>query len=210
MRARLREVLLPAWAASLVLATFCVTFLAAQPRTPGLRGTVPPAPQAEPTPGTPAPQTLPQDRTPQVEPRAKVRVPDGAVTVAPHLTARTCMVQIAPPVGATELAVGHSTVDACANEYGASWTLKTVSCYADAGSPTVTVRLKTGTTLTQAPIPCGDKTWQSAPVVGAPMLHSFSGLGSTCAEPPCDLAAATVTTVTGVSHWVVLRLTGQL
>ena len=184
--------------------------LSAQPKPPGLRGVPLPAPQAEPTQGTPAQQTLPQDRTPQVEPRAKVRVPDGAVTMAPHLTARTCLVQIAPPVGATELAVGHTTVDACPNEFGVDWSMKTVSCYADAGTPTVTVRLKTGTTLTQAPIPCGDKTWQSAQVVGAPMLHTFSGLGSTCAEPPCDLAAATVTTITGVSHWAILRITGQL
>jgi hypothetical protein len=130
--------------------------------------------------------------------------------VAPHLTARTCLVQITPPAGDAELAVGHSTVDFCPNEFGADWSMKTVSCYADAGTPTVTVRLKTGTTLTQAPIPCGDKTWQAAPVIGAPLLHSFSGLGSTCAEPPCDLAAATVTTVTGISHWAILRITGQL
>lgn len=144
------------------------------------------------------------------QPKATKRMNDATVYLEPHLTSRTCMVQITPPVGKDSLAVGNNTVDACANEFGASWTIKTVSCYADSGTPTVTVRLKTNTTLTQAPIPCGDKSWKSAPVVGNPLLQSFSELGSTCSDPPCDIASATIAAVNGVPHFVILRITGQL
>jgi hypothetical protein len=144
------------------------------------------------------------------QPKAKPpRASDGVMTLAPHLTTRTCMIQITPPVGTAALAVGHATVDACSNEYGSDWVIKTASCYADSGTPTVTIKAQTATSVTQTPLPCGDHTWKSAPVVGTPTLRSFSGLGSTCAEPPCDLSAA-VATVTGVSHYVIIRLTGQL
>jgi hypothetical protein len=143
------------------------------------------------------------------QPKATKRMNDATVYLEPHLTARTCLVQITPPVGKDVLAVGHNAVDACPNEFGADWVIKTVSCYADAGTPTVTLRTKGTASFTQAPLPCGDKTWKSAAVVGTPLLHSFSELGSTCAEPPCDLTA-TVAAVTGVSHWAVIRLTGQL
>lgn len=143
------------------------------------------------------------------QPKASKRMSDATVSLEPHLTARTCLVQITPPVGTAELSVGHATVDVCTNEFGADWTVKTASCYADSGTPTVILRMQGQPSLTQAPLPCGERTWKSVAIAGTPTLHSFSGLGSTCAEPPCDLSAAVVT-VTGVSHHVIIRLTGQL
>jgi hypothetical protein len=145
------------------------------------------------------------------QPKASKRMSDATVYLEPHLTARTCMVQITPPVGTAALAAGHDQIDACPNEFGVDWTIKTVSCYASNGTPTVTLRLTGGnaTSIVEKPIPCGERVWMSGPVNGAPLLHSFSGLGSTCAQAPCSLEAK-VATVAGVSQWVILRITGQL
>lgn len=176
--------------------------LSAQPKTPGLRGVPVPAPQAEPTPVT---------KAPQADTRATVQMSDAMVILAPHLRVRTCMLQITPTGGDDILRKGHDQVDACSHEYGVDWTIKTVSCYANHGTPTVTLKLTGGndTSIVAQPIPCGERTWMSGPVNGAPLLHSFSGLGSTCAQSPCSLEAS-VATVTGVSQWVVIRITGQL
>jgi len=135
---------------------------------------------------------------------------DGVVNLDQHLTSRTCMVQIIPPKGTEVLAPKHETVDVCANEYGADWTIKTVSCYANAGTPTVRVNL-TGsqTSITERVIPCGERTWLSGLVKGTPIVHTFSELGSTCAVQPCSLEAR-IDAVKGTSNWVVLRITGQL
>lgn len=135
---------------------------------------------------------------------------DGVVNLDQHLTSRTCMVQIIPPKGTEVLAPKHETVDVCSNEYGGDWTIKTISCYANNGSPTVTVNL-TGSkaSLTEKPIPCGERTWLSGLVKAAPVVHTFSELGSTCASAPCSLEAR-IDAVKGVSNWVVLRITGQL
>lgn len=135
---------------------------------------------------------------------------DGNVNLDPRLTSRTCMVQITPPKGVDVLAVKHEIVDACANEYGGDWTIKTISCYANSGSPTVTVNL-TGskTSVTERAIPCGERTWLSGFVKTTPVVHSFSELGSTCAAQPCSLEAR-IDAVKGTSNWVVLRITGQL
>lgn len=145
------------------------------------------------------------------QPKATTRMSDAMVTLAPHLTARTCMLQITPPMGTEALVPGHDQVDACPNEFGVDWTIRTVSCYANHGTPTVTLKLTGGnaTSIVDKPIPCGERTWMSGPVNGAPLLHSFSGLGSTCAQAPCSLDASVVA-VTGVSQWVILRITGQL
>jgi hypothetical protein len=135
---------------------------------------------------------------------------DGTVNLAPYLTSRTCMVQIIPPKGTEVLAPKHETVDVCANEYGADWTIKTVSCYANAGTPTVRVNL-TGsqTSITERVIPCGERTWLSGLVKGTPIVHTFSELGSTCSTAPCSLEAR-IDAIKGTSNWVVLRITGQL
>lgn len=135
---------------------------------------------------------------------------DGTVNLDSHLTSRTCMVQITPPKGGEVLAPKHDTVDVCANEYGADWTIKTVSCYANNGTPTVRVNL-TGsqTSITERAIPCGERTWLSGLVKGTPILHTFSELGSTCASAPCSLEAR-IDSIKGVSNWVILRITGQL
>ena len=135
---------------------------------------------------------------------------DGIINLDPHLTSRTCMVQITPPKGSDVLAVKHEIIDACANEYGADWTIKTISCYANNGTPTVRVNL-TGshTSITERVIPCGERTWLSGLVKTTPILHTFSELGSTCAQAPCSLEAR-IDSVKGVSNWVILRITGQL
>jgi hypothetical protein len=135
---------------------------------------------------------------------------DGIINLDPHLTSRTCMVQITPPKGVDVLTAKHETVDACANEYGGNWTIKTISCYANNGSPTVTVNL-TGskTSITERAIPCGERTWLSGFVKSTPVVHSFSELGSTCATLPCSLEAR-IESVKGASNWVILRITGQL
>lgn len=142
--------------------------------------------------------------------KAVMKSADGDILLAPHITARTCMLQITPPKAVDVLTSKHETVDACANEYGADWTIKTISCYANNGSPTVTVNL-TGSkaSLTEKAIPCGERTWLSGLVKGTPVVHSFSELGSTCAVAPCSLEAR-IDSTKGASNWVILRITGQL
>lgn len=145
------------------------------------------------------------------QPRATIKLPDGTVTIAPHLTLRTCMVQITPPKGTDVLAVGHDQIDACPHEFGVDWTIKTVSCYANAGTPTVALKLTAGrdNSITEKVVPCGERTWLSGLVNGTPAVHTFSGLGSDCKEAPCSLEAK-IATVKGVSNWVILRITGAL
>jgi hypothetical protein len=144
-------------------------------------------------------------------------IPNGLITTAkladPAKT-KTCNVIVGDPGAASPLlADDNDSPGACVNEYGADWTITTVACYANAGSPTVTPILTgdgTGTSILTGALTCGTAAWAPGTVQGTPpVVHSFSGTGATCSVTPCSIDV-NLTTADGVAKYVVVKITGTL
>ncbi len=137
-------------------------------------------------------------------------IPLQVVIPKPYST-RVCTVTLYPKANKLVLEVGDGLTQQCANSFGGPWTIETVACYAEKGTPTVTPVLLGGAadSLVKKPVPCGNDTWAAGEVNGTPVVQSFSGTGATCATPPCALKVA-VTSVKGATQSVTLHITGHL
>jgi hypothetical protein len=135
----------------------------------------------------------------------------GNVTAADKT--RTCTVVVGDPgAGSPALSDDNDSPVACGNEYSADWTIQTVSCWANAGSPTVTPILTGGsaTSILTGALTCGTAAWASGTVqASAPVVHSFSGTGSTCSSTPCSIDV-NISSAGGVAKYVVIRISGSL
>ncbi len=130
---------------------------------------------------------------------------------APALV-RSCTVIIGDPGAASSvLANDNDSPVACNNNFGADWTITSVGCWADAGSPTVTPILTGGssTSVLTGALTCGTASWAAGTVQGtAPVVHSFSG-GATCSSTPCSIDA-NITTAGGTAKYIVMKIVGTL
>lgn len=126
---------------------------------------------------------------------------------------RSCVAIFGDPAAAsTVLADDDDLPVACPNDMGADWTITTISCYANAGSPTVTPILTGGsaTSLLTGALTCGTASWAAGTVQGTPpVVHSFSGAGATCSSTPCSIDA-NITTAGGTAKYIVLKIVGTL
>ncbi len=126
---------------------------------------------------------------------------------------RTCTVITGDPGAASPLLVNDNDAPtACNNDYGGDWTITTVACFADAGSPTVTPILRGGssTSILTGDLTCGTGAWAAGSVQGtAPVVHSFSGAGATCSVTPCSIDA-NITTAGSVAKYIVVKIVGTI
>lgn len=126
---------------------------------------------------------------------------------------RTCVVITGDPGSASPaLADDNDSPVACSNNYGGDWTITTVACWANAGSPTVTPILTggTGTSILTGPLTCGTAAWAAGTVQGtAPVVHTFSGTGATCSSTPCSIDS-NITAAGGTVKYLVVKITGTI
>ena len=125
---------------------------------------------------------------------------------------RQCTVIIGDPGSASPvLADDNDSPVACVNEYTTDWTITTVACWANAGSPTVTPILTggSGTSILSGALTCGTAAWASAAVNGTPVIKTFSGTGSTCSSTPCS-ADINITTAGGTAKYIVVKIVGTI
>ena len=137
----------------------------------------------------------------------------GALTLAAQYKIRTCTVITGDPGSASPaLADDNDSPVACGNTFGADWTIQSVTCWANAGSPTVTPILTggSGTSILTGALTCGTAGWAAGTVQGtAPIVHTFSGTGATCSSTPCTIDM-NITTAGGTAKYIVVRITGTL
>jgi hypothetical protein len=136
-----------------------------------------------------------------------------ATTLLAKQKVRMCLVLIGDPGAASAvLADDNDSPVACANEYGAAWTITTVACWANAGSPTVTPILTggSGTSILTGALTCGTAAWAAGTVQGtAPVVNTFSGAGATCAATPCTIDV-NITTAGGTAKYLVVKIVGTI
>lgn len=125
---------------------------------------------------------------------------------------KTCVVVTGDPGAASPaLADDNDSPVACGNTYGSDMTITSVSCWANAGSPTVTPILTggTGTSILTGALTCGTGAWAAGTLNGSPVVHSFSANGATCSSTPCTVDV-NITTAGGTAKYLVVRITGTL
>jgi hypothetical protein len=90
-------------------------------------------------------------------------------------------------------------------------TVLAVSCYADAGSPTVTPVLTggSGTSILSGALTCGTASQAAGTVNGSPVIHSYSSNGATCSSTPCS-ADVNITTAGGTAKYIVVKIKVQI
>jgi hypothetical protein len=129
----------------------------------------------------------------------------------PQLHVKSCVVAVGDPGAASlVLADDNDSPSACTNETGTDWTITTVACFANAGSPTVTPILTggSGTSILTGALTCGTAAWAAGTVQSTPpVIHSFSGTGATCSSTPCS-ADINITTAGGTAKYLLVKLTG--
>ena len=121
---------------------------------------------------------------------------------------KACTVVIGDPGSASPvLADDNDSPSACVNDTGVDWTITSVSCLANAGSPTVTPILTggTGTSVLSGALTCGTSAFAAGTLSGTPVVHSFSG--ATCSTTPCSIDA-NITTAGGTAKYLVLKIVG--
>jgi hypothetical protein len=126
---------------------------------------------------------------------------------------RQCVIITGDPGAASPvLANDNDSPVACSNNFGADWTITTVACWADAGSPTVTPILTggSGTSILTGALTCGTASWAAGTVQGtAPVVHSFSGTGATCSSTPCTIDS-NITAAGGTAKYIVVKIVGTI
>jgi hypothetical protein len=134
-----------------------------------------------------------------------------ATTLASQYRTKTCVVITGDPGSASPaLANDNDSPVACPNDTGSDWTITSVGCWADAGTPTVTPILTggSGTSVLTGALTCGTASWAAGTVNGSPVVHSFSG-GATCSSTPCSIDA-NITTAGGTAKYVVVKIVGTI
>jgi hypothetical protein len=126
---------------------------------------------------------------------------------------RTCTVITGDPGAASSaLADDNDSPVACGNTWGSDWHIQSVTCWANAGSPTVTPILTggSGTSILTGALTCGTASWAAGTVQGtAPIVHTFSGTGATCSVTPCTIDM-NITTAGGTAKYIVVRIVGTI
>lgn len=136
----------------------------------------------------------------------------GVATVDAKLKIKPCIIIMGDPGAASAfLADDNDSPVVCGNSWGSDWTITSVSCYANAGSPTVTPILTagTGTSILTGALTCGTASWAAGTVNGTPVVHSFSANGATCASTPCTIDG-NITSAGGTAKLIVIRIVGTL
>lgn len=137
---------------------------------------------------------------------------DTTKVTAP-LRTKSCVVIVGDPGAASAvLANDNDTPVGCPNDTGNDWTITTVACWADAGSPTVTPILTGGsaTSVLTGALTCGTAGWAAGTVQGsAPVVHTFSGAGATCSSTPCSIDV-NITTAGGTAKYLVVKIVGTI
>lgn len=137
----------------------------------------------------------------------------NAATLAAKFKVRSCVISIGDPgAGSTALANDNDAPVACPNDFGSDWTITTVSCYADAGTPTVTPILTggTGTSILTGALTCGTASWAAGTVQSTPpVVHTFSGTGATCSSTPCS-ADVNITAAGGTAKYIIVKIVGTI
>ena len=129
---------------------------------------------------------------------------------------RSCEIVFGDPKSTSPvLEDGDDQPVACGNVSGVDATITAVACYADAGTPSIAPVLSGGSSTSilssgspAGTLPCGTAQWASGTVqtTPAPVVHSFSANGSTCALTPCTLDA-NIYAAGGVAKYVIVRFT---
>lgn len=126
---------------------------------------------------------------------------------------RECVVIIGDPGAASAvLANDNDSPAACGNTWATDWTITSVACWANAGSPTVTPILTAGsaTSILTGSLTCGTAAWAAGTVQGtAPVVHSFSANGATCSSTPCTIDTD-ITSAGGTAKYIIIRITGTI
>ncbi len=139
--------------------------------------------------------------------------PQQATSVPTRYTYKGCTVIIGDPGAASAVLVNdNDSPSACANDVGSDWTITSVACWADAGSPTVTPILTggTATSVVTGALTCGTASWAAGTVQPvSPIVHSFAANGTTCATAPCTIDA-NITTAGGVARYLIIKINGTI
>jgi hypothetical protein len=137
----------------------------------------------------------------------------GNFTIPPSASLlKPCVVIIGDPGAASPaLANDNDSPVACGNSWGSDWTILSVACWANTGSPTITPILTAGnaTSVLTGALTCGTAAWAPGTVNGSPAVHTFSANGSTCAATPCTIDV-NITTAGGTAKYIVVRIVGTL
>lgn len=122
---------------------------------------------------------------------------------------RVCTIIVGDPGAASAVLVDdNDSPVACSNNYGGDWTITTVACWANAGSPTVTPKLTGGADLITGALTCGTAAWAAGTLNGTPVLHTMTA-GATCASTPCT-ADVNITTAGGTAKYLIVKITGTI
>jgi hypothetical protein len=122
---------------------------------------------------------------------------------------KSCVVITGDPGAASPvLANDNSAPVACSNDLGSAWTITSVSCWANAGTPTVTPILTggSGTSILTGALTCGAASWAAGTLNGTPTVNSFSA-GATCSSTPCSIDA-NMTSAGGTAKYIVVKIVG--
>ncbi len=132
-----------------------------------------------------------------------------ATTIASKYKIGTCEVVVGDPGAASPVLVNdNDTPSVCKNSFGSDYIITTVTCYADAGSPTVTPILHggSGTSILSGALTCGTAALAAGTLNGTPTVHTTSGTGATCSSTPCTLDM-NITTAGGTAKYIVVDIT---
>jgi hypothetical protein len=136
-------------------------------------------------------------------------VDSGSPCAGGSTVTRNCEVIVGDPAAASPaLADDNDSPGVCKNSFGKDYTITAVTCYADAGSPTVTPILHggSGTSILTGALTCGTAALAAGTVNGSPVVHSVSGSGATCSSTPC-LIDMNITTAGGTAKYIVVDIT---
>jgi hypothetical protein len=95
-----------------------------------------------------------------------------ASTLRSGLNVRTCEIHIWGTGSSGVLQDADDEVASCRNKYGVTWTLTSVSCWANAGSPTVTPIVTGGAanSILSGALTCGTASWAAGSLQGTPTV----------------------------------------
>jgi hypothetical protein len=136
-------------------------------------------------------------------------VDSGSACASAATVTRNCEILVGDPGSASPvLADDNDSPSVCKNSFGKDYTITAVTCYADAGSPTVTPILHGGssTSILSGALTCGTAALAAGTVNGTPTVHSVSGTGATCSSTPCTIDM-NITTAGGTAKYIVVDIT---
>jgi hypothetical protein len=119
-----------------------------------------------------------------------------------------------PGANSVPLQDDNDAPDILSNDYGRDLKILSILCKAPTGTPTIDVVWAGTTTSILATPPCtcdaGATAWKACPLLSTPpVVHSFTGTGTTCTTAPCGLDFK-LTAAGGTAKYVVIRGKGIL